>query len=93
MMCPRGGWQQAHATTVYGRVQGAAGVGGAERAQNGGRKTAGAVCREYQRKPDLLTRGKADFVTQAATVFAGDAAGQQAVAELGLESAASARTA
>jgi transposase len=50
-----------------------------------GRKTAAAVCREYQLKPDLLTRWKADFVTHAATVFAGDEAGQQAerrIAEL-----------
>jgi transposase-like protein len=38
-----------------------------------GRKTAAAVCREYQLKPDLLTRWKADFVTRAAQVFAGKA--------------------
>ena len=50
-----------------------------------GRKTAAAVCREYQLKPDLLTRWKADFVTQAASVFAGDVHSQQAeqrIAEL-----------
>jgi hypothetical protein len=50
-----------------------------------GRKTAAAVCREYQLKPDLLTRWKADFVTHAAQVFAGDEASQQAerrIAEL-----------
>jgi transposase len=43
-----------------------------------GRKTAAAMCREYQLKPDLLTRWKADFVTRAAIVFAGDEASQQA---------------
>lgn len=35
-----------------------------------GRKTAAAVCREYQLKPDLLTRWKAYFVTHAVGVFA-----------------------
>src|SRR5260370_318926 len=43
-----------------------------------GRKTAAAVCREYQLKPDLLTRWKAAFVTHAASVFAGDVHSQQA---------------
>ena len=43
-----------------------------------GRKTAAAVCREHQLKPDLLTRWKADFVTHAASVFAGESASQQA---------------
>src|SRR5690348_15939033 len=50
-----------------------------------GRKTAAAVCREYQLKPDLLTRWKADFVTHAHSVFAGNEATQQAkrrIAEL-----------
>lgn len=50
-----------------------------------GRKTAAAVCREYQLKPDLLTRWKADLVTHAASVFVGDTATQQAeqrIAEL-----------
>lgn len=50
-----------------------------------GRKTAAAVCREYLLKPDLLTRWKADFVTHAAVVFAGNEASQQAeqrIAEL-----------
>ena len=50
-----------------------------------GRKTAAAVCREYQLKPDLLTRWKGDLVTHAASVFAGDTATQQAeqrIAEL-----------
>ena len=50
-----------------------------------GRKSAAAVCREYQLKPDLLTRWKADFVTHAAAVFAGNEASQQAeqrIAEL-----------
>jgi transposase len=50
-----------------------------------GRKTTAAVCREYQLKPDLLTRWKADFVTHAAQVFAGDLRNQQAeqrIAEL-----------
>lgn len=50
-----------------------------------GRKTAAAVCREYQIKPDLLTRWKADFVTHADSVFAGTEATQQAerrIAEL-----------
>lgn len=81
MMCPRGGRQHAHATIVYGRVQGAAGVGGAERAQDGGCR----VPRDHL-KPDLLTRWKAAFVTHAATVFAGDEASPQAerrIADLG----------
>ena len=43
-----------------------------------GRKTAAAVCREHQLKPDLLTRWKADFVTHADSVFAGTEATQQA---------------
>lgn len=43
-----------------------------------GRKTAAAVCREYQLKPDLLTRWKADFITHAASVFEGDVRSQQA---------------
>ena len=50
-----------------------------------GHKTAAAVCREDQLKPDLLTRWKADFVPQAAQVCAGAEAGQQAerrIAEL-----------
>ena len=50
-----------------------------------GRKTAAAVCREYQLKPDLLTRWKADVVTHAHSVFAGNEATQQAerrIAEL-----------
>src|SRR5258705_5337591 len=38
MLCPRGGWQHATCrTTVYSRVQGAAGVGGTQRAQDRGR--------------------------------------------------------
>ena len=50
-----------------------------------GRKTAAAICREYQLKPDLLTRWKADFVTHAANVFGDKAQAQQAeqrIAEL-----------
>lgn len=50
-----------------------------------GRKSAAAICREYQLKPDLLTRWKADFVTHAAQVFEGDLYSQQAeqrIAEL-----------
>jgi hypothetical protein len=42
-----------------------------------GRKTAAASCREYQLKPDLLTRWKADFVTHAASVFGDEAQAQQ----------------
>jgi transposase len=50
-----------------------------------GQKRAAEVCREYQLKPDLLSRWKADFVTQAASVFQGDERVQQAeqrIAEL-----------
>jgi transposase len=50
-----------------------------------GQKRAAEVCREHQLKPDLLSRWKADFVTQVATVFAGDERSQrseQRVAEL-----------
>lgn len=50
-----------------------------------GRKTAAALCREYQLKPDLLTRWKADFVTHAASIFSDEAQLQQAeqrIAEL-----------
>jgi transposase-like protein len=50
-----------------------------------GQKRASEVCRERQLKPDLLSRWKTDFVTQAATVFAGDERTQyaeQRIAEL-----------
>lgn len=50
-----------------------------------GQKRAAEVCREHQLKPDLLSRWKADFVNQAASVFAGDERSQRAeqrVAEL-----------
>src|SRR5258707_2297928 len=50
-----------------------------------GQKRASEVCREYQLKPDVLSRWKADFVSQAATVFAGDERTQRAeqrIAEL-----------
>jgi transposase-like protein len=50
-----------------------------------GQKRAAEVCREHQIKPDLLSRWKSDFVTQAATVFQGDERTQQAerrIAEL-----------
>ena len=50
-----------------------------------GQKRAAEVCREYQLKPDLLSRWKADFVTQAANVFEGDERTQRAeqrIAEL-----------
>jgi len=50
-----------------------------------GQKRAAEICREYQLKPDLLSRWKADFVTQAPTVFVGDERTQRAeqrVAEL-----------
>ncbi|MEO7001003.1 MAG: transposase [Ktedonobacterales bacterium] len=50
-----------------------------------GRKTATAICREYQLKPDLLTHWKADFVTHAASIFSDEAQTQQAeqrIAEL-----------
>ncbi len=43
-----------------------------------GRQSAAALCREYQLKPDLLTRWKADFLERAATVFGGDERTQQA---------------
>lgn len=42
-----------------------------------GRKSTAALCREYQLKPDLLSRWRADFVARAATVFGGDARTQQ----------------
>lgn len=50
-----------------------------------GQKRAAEVCREYQLKPDLLSRWKADFVAQAASVFQGDERTQRAeqrIAEL-----------
>jgi transposase len=50
-----------------------------------GQKRASEICRESQRKPDLLSRWKADCVTQAASVFAGDERSppaEQRVAEL-----------
>jgi transposase-like protein len=50
-----------------------------------GQKRAAEVCREHQLKPDLLSRWKADFVTQAANVFQGDERSQRAeqrIAEL-----------
>jgi transposase len=37
-----------------------------------GQKTAAQVCREQQLKPDLLSHWKAEFVTHAGSVFAGD---------------------
>jgi transposase-like protein len=50
-----------------------------------GQKTAAQVCREQQLQPDLLSRWKAEFITHASTVFAGDEREQQAerrIAEL-----------
>ena len=50
-----------------------------------GQKTAAQVCRELQLKPDLLSHWKAEFVTHASSVFAGDEREQQAerrIAEL-----------
>jgi transposase len=50
-----------------------------------GQKRAVEVCREHQLKPDLLSRWKADFVTQASNVFEGDERTQRAeqrIAEL-----------
>src|SRR5215813_8588709 len=50
-----------------------------------GQKRAAEVCREYQLKPDLLSRWKADFVAQAANVFQDDERTQRAeqrIAEL-----------
>jgi transposase-like protein len=50
-----------------------------------GQKTAAQVCREQQLKPELLSRWKAEFVTHAGSVFAGDEREQQAerrIAEL-----------
>jgi transposase len=43
-----------------------------------GQKRAAEVCREHPLKPDLLSRWKADLVTQAATVFGGDERRQRA---------------
>jgi transposase len=50
-----------------------------------GQKTAAEVGREHQLKPELLSHWKAEFVTHAASVFAGDERTQQAerrIAEL-----------
>src|SRR5260370_24406423 len=50
-----------------------------------GQKRASEVCREFQLKPDLLSRWKSDFVTQASRVFQGDERSQHAeqrIAEL-----------
>lgn len=50
-----------------------------------GQKRAAAVCREYQLKPDRLSRWKVDCVTPAATVCAGDERSpraEQRIAEL-----------
>jgi len=43
-----------------------------------GSKSAAAISREYQLKPDLLTRWKADFVSHAAELFGGSATQQHA---------------
>ncbi len=43
-----------------------------------GQKRAAEVRREYQLKAELLSRWKADFVSQASSVFAGDERTQQA---------------
>lgn len=43
-----------------------------------GRKSAAELCREHQLKPELVTRWKAEFVEQAASVFQGDERAQQA---------------
>jgi transposase len=50
-----------------------------------GSKTAAAICRDYQLKPDLLSRWKADFLAHAPEVFTGSVVNPQAevrVAEL-----------
>jgi transposase-like protein len=50
-----------------------------------GQKRAAEVCREYQLKPELLSRWKADFVRQAPALFQGDERVEQAeqrIAEL-----------
>ena len=50
-----------------------------------GQRRAAEICREEQLKPDLLSRWKADFLTQASSVFAGDERTQRAeqrIAEL-----------
>ena len=43
-----------------------------------GQKLAAEICREEQLKPDLLSRWKADFLTQSSSVFAGDERTQRA---------------
>ncbi len=48
-----------------------------------GQKTAAQVCREQQLQPDLLSRWKADFVTHASSVFAGDEREQQSERRIG----------
>lgn len=47
-----------------------------------GSKTAAAICREYQLKPDLLSRWKGDFVAHASEVFTGNVANQQTEARV-----------
>lgn len=50
-----------------------------------GQKTAAQVCHEQQLQADLVSRWKADFLTHASSVFAGDEREQQAerrIAEL-----------
>jgi transposase-like protein len=48
-----------------------------------GQKTAAQVCREQQLQADLLSRWKADFVTHASSVFAGDERERQAEQRIG----------
>ena len=76
-MRSRGGQSDAHSPSVDRRVQSATDTG-----SPGGSKTAAAICREYQLKPNLLTHWKADFVAHASKIFTGNTTNQHAEARI-----------
>lgn len=47
-----------------------------------GVRSASEACQHYQLKPDLISRGKAQFLERAATVFAQEAQNDPAVARV-----------
>jgi transposase len=47
-----------------------------------GVRSASEACQHYQLKPDLVSRWKAQFLDQAATVFVGEAQNDPAVARV-----------
>jgi transposase len=47
-----------------------------------GVRSASEACQHYQLKPDLVSRWKAQFLDKAATVFAGEAPNDPAVARV-----------